>query len=71
MYDDQHKAKFGHEALAGGIAFEAMKKWEDSQRKKGKSFPSPDWPNTSSLKQCRCGRRPFHGQGDAHGLHWR
>lgn len=36
MYDGNHQAKFSHEALAGGIAFEAMKKWEDSQRKKGK-----------------------------------
>jgi hypothetical protein len=39
MYDGNHQAKFGHEALAGGIAFEAMRKWEDSQRKKGKNPP--------------------------------
>lgn len=39
MYDGNHQAKFGHEALAGGIAFEAMRKWEDSQRQKGKNAP--------------------------------
>ncbi|KAK2068894.1 hypothetical protein P8C59_003510 [Phyllachora maydis] len=30
-----HKAKFGHELVAGGAAFEAMKLFEDHQRKKG------------------------------------
>jgi hypothetical protein len=33
----QHKAKFWHEVVAGGAGFEAMKKFEDHQRKEGKT----------------------------------
>lgn len=32
---EHHESHFSHEAIAGGVAFEAMKKWEDSQRSKG------------------------------------
>lgn len=35
VYTDQHQGHFSHEAMCGGVAFEAMKKFEDSQRKKG------------------------------------
>lgn len=31
----EHESHFSHEVVAGGVGFEAMKKWEDSQRKKG------------------------------------
>ena len=42
MYDGNHQAKFSHELVTGGVAFEAMRKGEDSQRKKGKSpWPPP------------------------------
>lgn len=33
---EQHEAKFSHELLAGGAAFEGMKLFEDHQRKEGK-----------------------------------
>ncbi|ORY67247.1 cipC-like antibiotic response protein [Pseudomassariella vexata] len=33
--EEHHKAHFGHELVAGGAAFEAMKVFEDRQRKKG------------------------------------
>jgi len=32
----EHKAKFWHEVCAGGAGFEAMKKFEEHQRKEGK-----------------------------------
>jgi hypothetical protein len=36
MYgDDQHEAKFSHELIGGAAAFEAMKAFENSQRRKG------------------------------------
>ncbi|KAI5463548.1 hypothetical protein BGZ63DRAFT_422891 [Mariannaea sp. PMI_226] len=37
LYDDEqrHEGHLSHEVLAGGAAFEAMKKWEDNQRDKG------------------------------------
>lgn len=33
--DQQHEAKFSHELIGGAAAFEAMKAYEDSQRRKG------------------------------------
>ena len=35
-YDNQ--AKFSHELIAGGAAFEGMKLFEDHQRKEGKKY---------------------------------
>lgn len=34
--DDDNKAEFSHELLAGGASFMAMKMFEDRQRKEGK-----------------------------------
>lgn len=36
VYGDQHEGKFSHELLAGGASFEAMKLFEDRQRREGK-----------------------------------
>jgi hypothetical protein len=35
--DQQHKPKFSHELVAGAASFEAMRMFENSQRKEGKS----------------------------------
>ncbi|KAG9252393.1 CipC protein [Emericellopsis atlantica] len=35
-YEGGHKGHLSHEVVAGGVAFEAMKKWEDHQRAEGK-----------------------------------
>jgi hypothetical protein len=45
-YDNQ--AKFSHEIVAGGAAFEGMKLFEDHQRKEGK-LPFPSKPTFSRL----------------------
>lgn len=37
VYGDRHEGHLSHELVAGGAAFEAMKKWEDSQRRNGTS----------------------------------
>jgi hypothetical protein len=39
VYDggEQHKAAFSHELIGGAAAFEAMKVFEDHQRKEGKT----------------------------------
>lgn len=34
MYGE-HQSHLSHEVIAGGVGFEAMKKWEDHQRSKG------------------------------------
>lgn len=34
VYGD-HQSHLSHEVIAGGVGFEAMKKWEDHQRNKG------------------------------------
>lgn len=39
VYGD-HQSHLGHEVVAGGVGFEAMKKWEDHQRSKGFSLIS-------------------------------
>jgi hypothetical protein len=36
----ENQAKFSHELIAGGAAFEGMKLYEDHQRKEGKNFHS-------------------------------
>jgi hypothetical protein len=36
VYQDDNKAEFSHELLAGGASFMAMKMFEDRQRKEGK-----------------------------------
>lgn len=36
VYGGQHEAKFSHELVAGGASFEAMKLFEDRQRREGK-----------------------------------
>ncbi len=36
---DKNQASLGHEVLAGGASFIAMKEWEDHQRKEGKLSP--------------------------------
>jgi vacuolar-type H+-ATPase subunit B/Vma2 len=38
--EPHHKAKFGHELVAGGAAFEAMRMFEKHQRKNGSSSAS-------------------------------
>ncbi|ETS79300.1 hypothetical protein PFICI_09153 [Pestalotiopsis fici W106-1] len=35
--DQQHEAKFSHELIGGAAAFEAMKSFENSQRRKGET----------------------------------
>lgn len=35
VYEGQHEGKLSHEIVAGGAAFEAMKLFEDRQRKNG------------------------------------
>ncbi|KAI5467102.1 hypothetical protein BGZ63DRAFT_17194 [Mariannaea sp. PMI_226] len=35
--EEQHQGHLTHEVVAGGAAFEAMKKWEDSQRAEGET----------------------------------
>ncbi|KAH7009691.1 hypothetical protein EDB80DRAFT_713709 [Ilyonectria destructans] len=35
VYNGEHQSHFTHELVGGGAAFEAMKLFEDSQRKKG------------------------------------
>ncbi|CAM1510615.1 Fc.00g009500.m01.CDS01 [Cosmosporella sp. VM-42] len=35
VYEGGHESHLSHEVIAGGAAFEAMKKWEDSQRNSG------------------------------------
>ncbi|KAF7561069.1 hypothetical protein G7046_g3080 [Stylonectria norvegica] len=35
VYDGQHEGHLSHEVIAGGAAFEGMRKWEESQRNKG------------------------------------
>ncbi|OBR11614.1 putative CipC-like antibiotic response protein [Colletotrichum higginsianum IMI 349063] len=45
VYEGRHEGKLSHEIVAGGAAFEAMKLFEDRQRKNGTSprpVPSPD-----------------------------
>lgn len=42
VYGGEHEAKFSHELLAGGAAFEGMKLFEDHQRKEGLS-PLTSW----------------------------
>ncbi|KAK7413078.1 hypothetical protein QQX98_008026 [Neonectria punicea] len=37
VYDGQHEGHLSHEVIAGGAAFEAMKKFEDSQRNSGET----------------------------------
>jgi len=37
VYQDDNKAEFSHELLAGGASFMAMKMFEDKQRKEGKN----------------------------------
>lgn len=39
MYNGEHQSHFTHELVGGGAAFEAMKLFEDSQRKKGQLAP--------------------------------
>ena len=39
VYNDQHEGHLSHEVIAGGAAFVAMKKFEDSQRDKGQPIP--------------------------------
>lgn len=33
---EKHEGKLSHELIAGAASFEAMKAWEDRQRKEGK-----------------------------------
>ena len=42
-----HESKFSHELVAGGASFEAMKLFEDHQRKQGKH---DQWPPNPPLK---------------------
>ena len=47
-YDNpDHKAKFSHELLGGAASFEAMKLFEDHQRKEGKH---DQWPPNTPFK---------------------
>lgn len=39
VYNGEHQSHFTHELVGGGAAFEAMKLFEDSQRKKGQFVP--------------------------------
>lgn len=36
IYGGRHESHLSHEVLAGGAAFEAMKLFEDKQRREGK-----------------------------------
>lgn len=54
--EPHHKAKFGHEALAGAASFGAFKLFEDRQRREGKpgpersSVPPEHWISSRAIK---------------------
>ena len=55
VYQDDNKAEFSHELLAGGASFMAMKMFEDKQRKEGQlPYPSSSHdPNMLTPDQTR------------------
>lgn len=40
VQNSPHESSLGHEIIAGGASFMAMKEWEDHQRDKGKQDTS-------------------------------
>ena len=40
VYNGRHESHLSHEVVAGGAAFEALKLFEDKQRREGKLAPT-------------------------------
>ncbi|KAH7125897.1 hypothetical protein EDB81DRAFT_764992 [Dactylonectria macrodidyma] len=59
VYNNEHQSHWTHELVAGGAAFEAMKKFEDSQRNKGTFHASNSTPTSTD---------PIPGEAVNHGF---
>ncbi|PIG79327.1 cipC-like antibiotic response protein [Aspergillus arachidicola] len=64
---EKHEGKLSHELIAGAASFEAMKAWEDRQRKEGK--PVDRLIETKGLDAIDAHKAKKHAEENAHQMY--